>query len=121
MGLRQASSTAAEAFTASVNPSKSLSDFVLPPHVPSPNSFPGELISFSILQGQVDGSHNLPADLPFHSQKAIQAIFDEFSADSLLLQLDSYSQAHLTTLASRNDTSSWLRAPPIPSLGLSSY
>ena len=37
----------------------------------------------------------------------------------LFSQLDSYSQARLTMLASSNDTSSWLRAPPIPSLGLS--
>ena len=51
--------------------------------------------------------------------KAIQGVLDEFSADTLLLQLDSYGQACLTTLASSNDTSSWLRAPPIPSLGLS--
>ena len=91
LGLRQASSTAAAAFTASVNLSKFLSDFILPPHVPSPISFPGELISFSILQGQVDSSHNLPDDLPYHSQKAIQAVLDEFSADTLLLQLDSYA------------------------------
>ena len=52
------------------------------------------------------------------SQSSIQHALDEISYDCLFMELDIHNQAHLTAISAGNETSCWLKAPPIPSIGL---
>lgn len=124
LGLREASFSAAAAFTASVNNSRLIAATVLqeqdPPLFsgPSPLDFPGEESCRSFLLSQLDNSLMLD-EVREMSQSSIQVILDNQSLKNLLSTLDICGKARLSTLSSSSDTSCWLRAPPIPSLGLS--
>ena len=111
LGLRQASSSAAAAFTASTSTTKGLADFILPPTEPSPHSFPGESSSFNHFLTQIRAT-TLPDNLSPCSQSSLQAALNETLMEDLTHQLDLYGRTRLQTLASSNDTSSWLKAPP---------
>ena len=119
LGFRQVSSSAAAAFIASTSTAKCLADFILPPTEPSPHSFPGESSSFNHFLTQIRAT-TLPDNLSPSSQSSLQAALDETLMEDLTHQLDLYGRTWLQTLASSNDASSWLKAPPpIPNLGLS--
>ena len=123
LGLREASPSAAAAFVASINNTRLLAADIFPeedPPIftgPSPLSFPGEDSSRSHLMSQLEDKVALD-DLRKMSQSSIQAALDDRSLDEFLSTLDVCGKARVSTLASSTDTSSWLRAPPIQSLGL---
>ena len=80
-------------------------------------SFPGEDSAFQLTLSQLGGKVNL-VDLQLASQRHLQGLIDQELFDELLTFLDISGRARLNALAGSSDTSSWLRAPPIASLGL---
>ncbi len=75
--------------------------------------------SCDVLWGQLDNTVEAD-DLSSYSQQSLQAILDLSAMERLCSSLDIYgNKARLSSLAGSNDTSSWLKAPPIPTLNLS--
>ena len=99
-----------------------LADTILSPEASNSSatfslSFPGEDSAFQLTLFQVGGRVNL-VDLQLASQRHHQGLIDQKLLDELLTFLDVSGRARLNALAGSSDTSSWLRAPPIASLGL---
>lgn len=119
LGLRETFTTAAAAFTASINASKRLGDvaFSCGDLLVSQLGFPGEFYSHSVLQGQLGDA--AVEDPSTHSQRSLHGLLDQLAIKYLRASLDVYGRARLTALTGSSDSSSWLKALPIPSLGLS--
>lgn len=118
IGLREAGNTAPIAFMASCNSSRPLIRQLLPPcsvegNVPSQPQLPGE-------QEARDQAINMGIlDLDdTHTQASLQAQLDEKWQEELLSQCNIRDKARLLALADSTETSGWLRATPIESLGL---
>lgn len=124
LGIRDTLPSATAAFISSISRSKLLADRIFP-EVGNPPlggilsvSFPAEDVNADRLLSQLH--HGVSReDLNLASQCYLQAIIDKLKFDELRMELDVCGRARLSALASSNDSSSWLRAPPINSLGLS--
>ena len=122
LGLSGAKRSASAAFCSSIIQTKFLADIILSPEASYSSatfslSFPGEDSAFQLTLSQLGGKVNL-VDLQLASQHHLQGLIDQELFDELLTFLDVSGRARLNALAGSSDTSSWLRAPPIASLGL---
>ena len=120
LGIREAVRSSSAAFIASVNQSKQLA------HVLLDNSSSIENVDHLLFYGEEVSKATLSdllvdfgEDISLNSQHNIQVTLDQSLFNELLSNIDLYGKTRLRTLSSSNDTSAWLRAPPISSLGLS--
>ena len=120
LGIREAVRSSSAAFIGSVNQSKQLACVLLD------NSSSIEDVDQLLFYGEEASKTTLSdllvdfgEDISLNSQHNIQVTLDQSLFDELLSNIDLYGKTRLRTLSSSNDTSAWLRAPPISSLGLS--
>ena len=115
LGLRSSSRSALAAFVASCQDSKALANEMLPSLTVGQ-----ELIFFGELPGTeaLLSCINSPVPSSHFSQAHLQRILDEDLFRDHIATLDIRNQACLNTLSADKMTSCWLKAPPIPSLGL---
>ena len=114
LGIRKAHTTAPLAYLASCHSSHSLCRRLLP--TPADASFMGEIETSDALSI----AYHLPMDSEEAnlSQSSLQALVDQMSYDDLLSKCNTRDKARLLAISSAIETSGWLRAVPIPSLGL---
>ena len=120
LGLRSASRSASAAYLASVNMSRSTMAHLL---ADIPSSSPLAGLEFELLPGEIEAKRQLENTLNMliehtPSQATYQAELDTQLFDILKSRLNIRDRARLLAVAADNSTSSWLKAVPIQSLGL---
>ena len=119
LGLRSASRSAPAAFVSCCNMSKSLALQVLPSLAEGHElTFPGETPTTQVLTSLINPTNDPAQSLDLSSQSVLHKALDNHLYHHLFSTLDLRNQARLKTLSADTSTSSWLKAPPISSLGL---
>ena len=116
LGLGEATKIAPAAFTASCTIVRSLVVELLPNLPTDDFIFPGESSSKKMLFDVIaQNKAVLPDQL---TQSTLRHVLDSLSFDHLLSHSDIRNQVRLNALSASRETSAWLKATPIPSLGL---
>ena len=119
IGLREANKVALAAFIASCNMAKHLIEDML-------HNIPSSLQAISIdeIVGEDESSSTLVQVIgnsdcfSKSTQRDLYVKLDELQYKDLLMALNIHDKARFNALSNDNDTSSWLKAAPIPSLAM---
>ncbi len=113
LGLRSASRFASAAFISSCHSTRLLSPETIPSSLLTQDfTFPGEVTALDLLTDLLGEQPDQP------SQIACQRLLDQQQFNHLKSQLDIRNQVRFLAVSGSLETSSWLKAVPLSSMGL---